>query len=173
MANPMRGMQELLNLFDTLPKATEAEIKEDLPKIGASVLAAQKEAVPVRTGDLWRGLSTQVLNGGWKIRIGLMGVTSRGTGKTTYGLYYGRFVEFGRRGQVVTVQRRRRVKGRLRSSRGRKRAEDIVATYSMKVRPEPARPFVQSPAAEAALLDAGENLADFWDKVLARAGGSV
>jgi len=167
----MRGMQELLNLFDTLPKATEEEIKNDLPRIGAEVLAAQKSEVPVRTGDLWRGLSTQVLSGGWKIRIGLMGITNKRSGKTSYGLYYGRFVEFGRRGQTVTVQRRRRVAGRLRSTRGRKRAEDIVATYSMKVRPEPPRPFVQAPAAEAALLDAGENLADFWDKVLARTGG--
>lgn len=173
MPSPLKGMDTLLSLFDTLPKATEQEIKVDLPKIGADVLAAQKSEVPVRTGDLWRGLSVQVLNGGWKIRVGLVGSTSRVTGKTQYGLFYGRFVEFGRRGQTVKVQRRRRIKGRLRSSRGRKLAEDIVATYSMKVQPAAPRPFVYSPAAEAAALTGGENLADFWDNVLARAGGGA
>jgi hypothetical protein len=169
----MKGMQTLLSLFDTLPKATEQEIKVDLPKIAADVLAAQKQEVPIHTGDLWRGLSIQVLNGGWKIRVGLVGSTSRATGKTSYGLYYGRFVEFGRRGQTVRVQRRRRIAGRLRSSRGHKLAGDIVASYSMKVPAAAARPFVYSAAAEGAALTGAENLADFWDNVLARAGGGA
>lgn len=167
MPNQPKGMQELLALFGTLPKAADAEIREEIPKVGAQVLAAQKEAVPVRTGDLWRGLTTQVLDGGRKVRVGLVGKGDAASSKRL-NLYYGRFVEFGRRGQTVAVQRRRRVGGRLRTLNRRKRAQDIVATYAMKVSPMPPRPFVYGPAALAAELDAAEDLASFWDKVLAR-----
>lgn len=172
MAQTSRGLTELLSLFDNLPSATEQELKDDLPQLGAAVLAIQKADVPVRTGDLFRGLSVQVLAGGFKIRVGLMHVVSA-AGKKNFGsLFYGRFVEFGRLGQVVRVQRRRRIKGRLRLQNGRKRASDIIATYSMKVRAAAPRPFVNTPAAENAALNAGENLANFWDRVLTRAGGA-
>ncbi len=165
------GMAQLLKLFDTLPKATEDELKDDLPKIGSIVLGIERGDVAVRTGDLYRGLSAQVLNGGLKIRIGLLGITSS-SGKTTYPLYYGRFVEFGRDHQIVQVERRRRVNGRLRGRYNRKRASDIIARYNMEVRAEPPRPFVNTPRAEEAALDGVEALADFWSKVLARSGAS-
>jgi hypothetical protein len=168
----LAGMDTLLKLFDTLPKATEDELKSDLPKIGSIVLGIERGAVAVRTGDLFRGLTTQVLNGGLKIRIGLVGATSR-SGKTSYNLYYGRFVEFGRGHQIVQVERRRRVGGRLRTQNRRKRASDIVARYNLNVRAEPPRPFVNTPQAETAALDGIEALADFWSKVLARSGVSA
>ncbi|WBO23934.1 HK97 gp10 family phage protein [Sphingomonas abietis] len=175
MVETLKGAAAMAALFDTLPKAADEQLRTTLPKMGAAVLAAQKQDVPIRTGDLWRGLSVQVLAGGHTIRIGLLNRsnTSSASGKTSYGgLYYGRFVEFGRRGQVVSVQRRRRVGGKPRTLHGRKRAEDLFKTYPMRVAPAPARPFVRTPAAESAALDAGENLADFWNRVLQRAGGS-
>ncbi|HEX2594802.1 MAG TPA: HK97 gp10 family phage protein [Rhizomicrobium sp.] len=172
------GLDTLFNMLDRLPAASEQELAQDLPKIGAAVLRNQKAEVPIRTGDLWRGLSVAVLDGGKRIRVGLVGIT-RPSGKNNYGgLYYGRFVEFGRHGQVVQVERRRRVYSRalgrkiLRTGKGgRKRAQDIVSRYTLHVKPMAARPYVYSATAEAAALDAGVNLADFWSRALARAQG--
>jgi len=171
MDEVLKGQAAAMALFDNLPKASDDELISVLPKMGAAVLAAQKQDVAVRTGDLWRGLSVQVLSGGHKIRIGIVGKADAASSKRS-NLFYGRFVEFGRRGQVVTVQRRRRFGGRLRSTRGRKRSEDILATYTMKVPSAPPRPFIETPQAQEAALNADSGLADFWTKVLQRAGAS-
>jgi hypothetical protein len=151
-------MPELIRLFDTLPASADTTLKAELPKIGANILARQKDDVSIRTGDLWRGLSVQTLDDGLKVRVGLVNVVAP-NGRSG-SLYYGRFVEYGRKGQTVLVQRRRRVDGRLRSSRGRKIAGDLVATYKMRVGPAPARPFVNTPATEAASIAGVEAIAD-------------
>lgn len=165
MPERFSGMDTFLRLFDTLPKATEEELKSTLPKIGGEVLAVQKQDVAVRMGDLYRGLSVQVLDGGLVIRIGL----TSAAGRSRFSLYYGRFVEFGRTSQIVRVERRRRINGMLRSYRGRKRAEDIVVRYYLPVRPAAPRPYVNTPEAQTMALDASENLASFWGRVLDRA----
>jgi hypothetical protein len=171
MPETLKGQAAAMALFDNLPKASDDELINVLPKMGAAVLAAQRQDVAIRTGDLWRGLSVQVLSGGHKIRVGIVGKADAASSKKS-NLFYGRIVEFGRRGQVVNVQRRRRVGGRLRTTRGRKRAEDIVSTYTMKVPSAAPRPFVETPQAQAAALNAGNNLADFWVNVLNRAGAA-
>ena len=153
----LRGMPELIRLFDTLPASAETAIKEQLPTIGSEILALEQEAVAVRTGNLQSGLSIQTLNDGLKVRVGLLSANSK-NGRDSR--FYGRIVEGGRKGQTVLVQRRRRVDGRLRSARGRKIAGDIVASYNLTVRPEPARPFVNTPATEAASLAGVEKIAD-------------
>jgi hypothetical protein len=152
-----RGMAELNKLFDTLSPDAEAALKEYLPEAAASILALQKDAVPVRTGDLWRGLTTESLDDGLKVRAGLTGRAATG-GRSD--LFYGRVVEFGRHAQTVLVQRRRRVGGRLRSSRGRKIAADLEATYSMKVPASAPRPFVDTSETEAVMLRTMEAVAD-------------
>jgi hypothetical protein len=49
-------------------------------------------------------------------------------------LFYGRIVEGGRRAQTVLVEQRRRgVSGHCGSGPGRKRAQAVATTYSMKV----------------------------------------
>lgn len=155
-----RGLSELVRLFDTLPAEAEAALKEQLPIAAANILAIEKADVPVRTGDLWRGLATQSLNDGLTVRAGLVGITNGRSGKTSLGsLFYGRIVEFGRKQQVVLVERRRRVGGRLRSSRGRKIAADLYKPYKMTVPAAPPRPFVDTPDTQAAMLRAMEAVA--------------
>lgn len=178
MAQAMRGMDELLALFDTLPGLTDDQLKKELPDIGSEILALQTGAVPVFSGQLQSALSVQVIRGGFTVRVGLLGTEAtsapsrrkarrQGAAVFSYGPnFYGRIVEFGRKGQVVQVQRRRRVNGALRTVRRRKLAADIVATYTMKVQAEDARPFIDTPATEAAALDAGERLATFWDGII-------
>lgn len=161
MAQAWRGMSELNRLFDTLPADAEAALKEELPRVAAEILAIQKSQAPVRTGDLWRGLAVQVLGDGLKVRAGLIGNADKAKGKLGLNdLFYGRIVEFGRKSQVVQVERRRRVGERLRTVRGRKVAADIVATYSLTVAAAPPRPFVDTPETEAAGLRAMEAVAD-------------
>lgn len=161
MAGPrQRGMSELIRLFDTLPAEAEEVLREELPKAARLILGIQKNDVPVRSGALWRGLSEQTLDNGLKVRAGLLGTTSS-SGKANLGpLFYGRVVEQGRKAQTVLVERRRRVGGRLRTKNGRKIAGDIVRTYTMRVAPEPARPFVDTPDTEAAATSTLERIAD-------------
>lgn len=163
----LRGLDGLLNLFDTLPRATAEALGEELDDIAYLVLDAQREEVPVRTGALQRDLSMLVLVGQLKARIGLLGTTGA-YGKRFYGL----IVEGGRRAQTVMVERRRRVNGRLRTSGRRKRASDIVARYKLNVPAMAARPFVHSARAEAAALDGAERVADFWSRTFDRVGGA-
>lgn len=159
-----RGMSELIHLFDTLPAEAEDVLREELPKAARLILSIQKGDVPIRTGDLWRGLSIDTLDSGLKVRAGLLGTTSA-SGKTNLGpLFYGRVVERGRKAQVVRVERRRRVGGRLRSKNGRKVAGDIVATYTMRVAAEPARPFVDTPDVQAVATSTVEKIADAVQK---------
>jgi len=151
------GMSELIKLFDTLPADAEDAIKEELPKAAGAILALEKNDVAVRTGDLWRGLTIQTLNDGLKVRAGLIGAAAAG-GRSN--LFYGRIVELGRKAQVVLVERRRRVGGKLRTVRGRKVAADIVKAYNLTVRAEPPRPFVDTPQTEAVANSAVEAIAD-------------
>lgn len=65
------------------------------------------------------------------------------------------------------VQRRRRVNGRLRTqSRGsRKRASDIVKSYSLKVKARAGTYFIEAP--DLAQIADGK-IAAFWDRLEAR-----
>jgi hypothetical protein len=167
-----RGMAELKSLFEALPADAEAAIKEVLPAAADAILAIERGAVPVRTGDLFHGLGVQHLAGGLKVRVGLTATdagsdasfrkTQRdGQARYSYAnLFYGRVVEFGRHAQTVLVQRRRRVGGRLRSSRGRKIAADLAATYTMKVSSTVARPFVDTAQTESVQLATIEQIAN-------------
>jgi hypothetical protein len=143
---------------------------KDLVDIGAIVLKAQREAVPVDTGALQAGLTVDAQLAQLRVRVGLIGRTSRKSGKTNVGsLFYGVIVNFGRKAQVAPVQRRRVGARGLRN--GRKRAEDIAATYSLRVTPLQPREFIAvGPQVDAAV---DQKLADFWARSIDSAGGNA
>jgi hypothetical protein len=158
------GLAETYALFGNIPKAAHDELVVELNLIGKDILDAQKRDVAKRTGDLEAGLSLQVMIDELRARVGLL-IKGRSN------LFYGRIVEFGRRAQVVLVQRRRRVGGKLRLGPGRrKRAEDVAATYSLRVKALPPRPYVHVARPE---LMAEERLATFWSQVLTNAGAAA
>ena len=166
-----RGFDATQALFNELPDAAREELGDLLADIAQQVLKAQQAAVPVLAeprrdrdqGALLAGLVADLQLAQLRARIGLLSFK-----KGRNDLFYGRFVDEGVSPSTVTVQRRRRVGGRLRTqSRGsRKRASDIVSTYTLHVRARPAQPFVDAPDVDA--IAAGM-IDDFWDRAFARA----
>lgn len=125
--------------------AIQGEVETLLRETGAQVLTEQKSRVPVRTGALKQGLSMKVLPKSRRLQVGLIGKP------VNRKLYYGRIVEFGRKGQTV---RARRAGGK---------------PYLMKVRGMAPRPFVYSVNRE----DIYSRFRSLWDRVLGRAAAGV
>lgn len=148
-------------MFDMIPTAAEQELVVEIGIISRDLLAIQRQHVPVDTGELDSALAFAVMVDQLRARIGLINQ------KVTP--FYGRIVEFGRKAQTVWVERRRRVGGMLRLSRGRKRAEDVAAAYALHVAPRAPHPFVDPPDIDLDAI-AATRLADFWANTLSRAG---
>lgn len=148
-------------MFDLIPTAAEQELVVELGIIARDLLAIQRQHVPVDTGALDGALAAVVLVDQLRARIGLI--------NAKLAPFYGRFVEFGRWAHTVWVERRRRVDGMLRLSRGRKRAADIATAYSLHVAPRAPHPFVNPPDVDLEAI-AATRLADFWANTLSRAG---
>jgi hypothetical protein len=179
--NRVDGLAEIYSMFGRMTAAAREQLGVEMERIGTEILAAQRRDVPKLTGALGSGLSVQMQIEELRVRIGLIGIKARSRsalrraqrqgrapGESFGDLYYGRFVEYGRRAQVVLVQRRRRFNGRLRTESRRKRADDVAATYSMKVPAMAPRPFVHVDRPE---INAEQQLANFWSKVVSNAGG--
>jgi hypothetical protein len=143
----VRGIGRVRRLFRRLPAAVANMIVVELHVTGREILAAAKARTPRATGALVAGESQRVLPKSLRLQIGLLG-TPKGRSK----LFYGRIQDLGRKAQVVLVERRRRVKRTLASGtalsllrvgpNGRKRSEDIVATYRMRVPAMPGKRFI-------------------------------
>ena len=162
-----QGLDDAFSRIAGLPAAARHELADVIGRLARDILAAQRARTPRETGALAEGLTSQLLTDELRAKIGLL--TAGASRKLAQ--YYGRFVEFGVRAQTVIVQRRRRVNGKLRLSSRRKRAEDIVTTYSLPVRAQNARPFINVPDGD---LDAmiERRLANFWPSAFERAENS-
>lgn len=135
---PIKGIARFRRLLRRMPDTTRAELLAELDTTGRRILQAIIARAPRLSGKLRGGLSSKVLPTSLRLQIGLLG-TPAGRAK----LFYGRIQDLGRKAQVVTVQRRRRVTAAigggktaniLRTNRsGRKETADIVATYTMRV----------------------------------------
>jgi hypothetical protein len=180
-SNRVDGLAETYSMLGRIPDAAREQIGVEMARIGYEILAEQKRDVAKKTGALQAGLSLVLQLEELRVRVGLIGTKARSKsalrraqqqrrapGESFGDLYYGRFVEFGRRAQTVVVERRRRVDGRLRASRGRKLSGDVAATYSMKVSAVAPRPFVH---VDRPAIRAEQRLASFWSAVVSQAGG--
>lgn len=173
----LEGTEILLRRFDQISDAARDQLGVELAIIGRELRDRQRAAAPEDTGALRGGLSVWLMLEQLRVRVGVLGQRNRRSGKRSYGdLFYGRIVEFGRKAQTVIVQRRRRVKvdigdGKqkaiLRTSRRRKLAADIAATYSLKVKARAPHPFI---FVEGAQESATQRLVNFWDQTLSRVG---
>lgn len=145
MLRRVRGDRSFVRLLKQMSPAIQGEVETLLRETGAQVLTEQKSRVPVRTGALKQGLSMKVLPKSRRLQVGLIGKP------VNRKLYYGRIVEFGRKGQTV---RARRAGGK---------------PYLMKVRGMAPRPFVYSVNRE----DIYSRFRSLWDRVLGRAAAGV
>jgi|GEM_PF-3537116 len=135
---PIKGIARFRRLLRRMPDVTRGEIIVELHTTGRRMLQAVLARTPFGRGRLGDGLSFKVLPTSLRLQIGLLG-TPAGRAR----LFYGRIQDLGRKAQVVTVQRRRRVSASIGGGmtanilrtgpNGRKLTEDIVSTYTMKV----------------------------------------
>lgn len=146
--NKVRGLARFRRLIRRMPDAVRGEIVTELYVTGRQMLAAVLARTPRKSGFLREGISQKVLPKSLRLQIGLLGRRNPSGDDR----FYGRIQDLGRKAQIVTVQRRRRVAVKLSSGRTvnmlrvgsgrRKRPEDIVATYTVKVRAMAGKRFV-------------------------------
>jgi len=172
---PPKGIGRFRKFLRRMPDTVRAELLAELHSTGRRMLQAVRSRTPRKFGALREGISSKVLPTSLRLQIGLLG-TPKGRAK----LFYGRIQDLGRKAQVVTVQRRKRVRDgigggktamTLRTNKaGRKMTEDIVATYTMKVPAMPAKRFVTGrlPDLRGELRD---NLKGLFTRSLNRIGG--
>jgi hypothetical protein len=157
------GLAETYALFASIPQEAKVELKDRLTRIAQQVLQAQKSAAPHETGALVNSLniSEQVQN----LRA-TAGLQATAVAKGIDSTFYGIFQEYGVKAGEKLVQRRRRVNGKLRLKARKKRLEDIVTSYILHWKGEPARPFIHIESRVDSIIDSG--MAGFWDSVLSK-----
>jgi len=141
----LTGIARSKRLLRAMPDAVRGQLVVALNLGGRALAAAMKAKAPRKTGAVIAGITYKVLPKTLRLRVGLLGTKAQ-----RRDLFYGRIQDLGRKGKTVLVQRRRRVgftvNGRklnaLRTRHGKKRAEDIVATYRMNVRPMAPKKFI-------------------------------
>ena len=152
------GVREVRRLFRRLPTAATDEMAGVLAHYGRSLLRAMQADVPVKTGRLRAGLSMTFLRRTLRLRVGYRGkVVNRR-------LFYARFIQFGRKAQTVTVNRRK-VAGSVLVNRRRV----AHAPYQLRVKARAPQPFVYSRRTGAIIGNLRANLKGYWDRVLAKA----
>ncbi|UAK23667.1 hypothetical protein [Sphingomonas nostoxanthinifaciens] len=136
------GLSATQTLFESMGDKAKDEMGVLLTEIAIEGLAQQQSRTPIDQGNLQAGLSAYVDVENLRARMGLLDMKA---GRSRP--FYGRPVDRGIRAQTVTVQRRRRVNGKLRTqSRGsRKRASDIIATYTLNIKARPGTYFIEAP----------------------------
>lgn len=163
-SNRVDGLAESYSLLGRLPDAARDQVGVEMARIGYEVLAAQKRDVAKDTRALEAGLGLELQLQELRMRIGLLSFKS---GRTR--LYYGRFVEFGRRRRVVNVVRGTTDSRAYSAKKRRARKLTLRKPYDMKVPFMRARPFIYKDRPE---LRPEQRLANFWSEVLNKAGSA-
>lgn len=167
----VQGMADTYALLGELPAAARFELADLLGRLGRDILAREQAIVAKATGALQAGLSSQLLTDQLRVRVGLLGLARSSGKKNLGGLFYGIIVNYGRKAQTVLVDRRRAGATKLLRN-GRKRVEDLLKTYSLRVTPLAPRPFVDGPEIDVDGI-ATQRLADFWSGVFSRTGAAA
>ena len=133
-------------LLKRLPETVADELRAQLEDTGKLVLGRQKARAPVYQGKprkgltpgaLREGLSYKVLPKSLRLRVGLVGKA------TNRKLFYGRFVQFGRKAKTVIANRSG--KGiRVSGHKWRRQAEakGVKGFYKLRVRAMAPRNFI-------------------------------
>lgn len=149
-------------LFALLPQVARDVFADLLKELSDDVLADERRLAPKDTGALEAALSEQLLVEQLKARIGLIG---RGVNRQ---YFYGRIQNFGRRAQIVNVERRMRIARGM--SKKRARLAGLVQRYKLRVRVAPPHVFIDFGSPEqSANID--RRLNEFWDRTLDQVPG--
>lgn len=136
------------SLIKRLPETVAEELRAQLHESGKMLLARARARVPKRTGALSAGLSYKVPPKRLNLKVGLIGKAINRK------LYYGRMVEFGRKGQTVDVVRGG-LSASVRAAGGRSNRYKALAlrmgakgAYKLRVKPMAPRHYVYATARE-------------------------
>lgn len=154
------------SLLRRLPEASQTEIIGAFERGGPRLRAAMQAKAKRKTGTLAAGVKFRIYPKTLRMQVGLLG-TKRGRAK----LFYGFVLDKGRKAQVVTVQRRRIGVGKV-LSRGRKRAQDIVSTYRLRVKALAADRFVTGRYPDLRRV-MGDEVRTLFDRALRRVAGGT
>jgi hypothetical protein len=171
----VKGAAGVRKLLRALPDAARDGMADVLDDYGSKALAAMRQDVAFKTGFLRSRLSKNLSRKSLRLKVGFVGKRANSAikpkGDQFVGKqFYGRFIEFGRKAQTVTVRRRRKGAKGLRN--GTKKAEDIAATYQLRVKEMGARPFVFKKRT-ALRSDLTTSLNKYWDNVLSAAASGA
>ena len=164
MASKVRGSKGFRRLLRNLPEAMRAELAKTMDAGGSELEAAIKARARRRTGRLIAGITKRMYPKTLKLRVGFLG-TPRGRAK----LFYAWILEFGRKGRIVSATRRKvGVNTGLRG--GRKKSEDIAATYPLRITPLAPRRIVTGPLTDLRVVF-GRRMRGIWDRALRSIAG--
>lgn len=133
-------------LLSRMPESVAAEFRKIHDQVGRFVLNRALSRVPRKTGALAAGLSYRVTPKTLKLRVGILGK------RLNQKLFYGRIMEFGRKGKTVIATRKGtygRARGmglNVRSNRYKRAALNagVQGAYRLKISPLPPRRFLYS-----------------------------
>lgn len=137
-------------VFKQLPDAMKAELVDALNKGGDAVVVAIRSRTPRRSGALAAGIVKKVLPQTLRLRVGLVGPI-----RERRKLFYGRILDLGRKGQVVTARRA--------FGNGK------VSTYKLNVRSIAPKRFITGSYPKARAIINGQ-VKFIWERALARIG---
>ncbi|WCT78881.1 hypothetical protein [Novosphingobium humi] len=163
MANSnVANLEANLAFWASIEPEARKQLATELGEIGLEILAAQQQAAPFETGLLRNALTVAQAIDGLRVRVGYPDLKKKDP------RFYAIMQEYGVKAGEKLVQRRRRVKGKLRLLRGRKRVEDIVWSDTIEWKARPARPFVHLEERFEQVLNGVQDR--FWDAVLRNTG---
>ena len=189
----VRGDTGFRRVLSRLPDEVRDGMADLLDDFGNKLLAQMKADVPVATGFLKSRLSKRLARRSLLLRVGFVGkgskkMPTRRVTRVVNGRrwkapdqfvghqFYGRFVEFGRKAQTVTVTRRAirlRMTGNNKKNGGAREITYKSGVYQMRVRAMAARPFIFKRRSQMR-SELRARLSNYWGHVLAAAavGGS-
>ncbi|NLS28160.1 hypothetical protein S2M10_31690 [Sphingomonas sp. S2M10] len=164
----LQGVDAIQQMMDQVSSAARDELAVELGIISRDLLAWQRSAAPKDTGELAGFLSIWVMVDELRARVGFISAKgARGQGNKTK-VFYGRFVQYGRKAQTVLVTRhlKRKVRGNGRYGTTKRVIYD-GKPYPLRVKAMAPRNFIFAPNADAIVA---QRVADFWSNTFQRAG---
>lgn len=151
------GFAEADMVLARLPGDVRSRLIDLLHRLGDETLRQQKAAVAKKTGYLEQGLTQEILIDQLRVHAGLLAFRQGRNSR-----YYGRFVEFGRRGRTKWVVRGTQSGKRTAAIRKRlAKGGSLRRAYALEISPAAPRPFVNLPGlAERTAL----RVAQFWSE---------
>jgi hypothetical protein len=155
------GILASVSALDAVPVAARHAFADALGPVARDVLAAQQQAVARRTGYLASGLETRLEIERLRARVGLLSFKAGRNSR-----FYGRFIQYGRKSDVVD-RLRKKLRPASTLKEKRRASRQIGQPKRLQVKFLAGRPFVvRNPAG----VNVEERLAQALEQAMLRHG---